>query len=218
MSNIMQSCSLSAKTALNQRSTYNSIKCWWVDISDVVKEVAIGTEFADDHDRSVLRVGRNAHTKLWKQHENQQRMDVKKGTYEADNVGVIKITQQLEFLNVHCGCKVINGHAEKKAKALTCAQLAAELRDRDLPTLELADENILEATAANLLELGKFLRWDLTVIQAEAFEVELQFRLRLFVVAGQWRCAGFVQMYSLRALENRRRVSFCTTSLPSTGS
>lgn len=66
ISNIMQSCSLLAKTALNQRSTYDSVECWWVDISDVVEEVAIGTEFADDHDRSFLRVGRNAHTKLQK--------------------------------------------------------------------------------------------------------------------------------------------------------
>lgn len=44
--------------------TYCSVQGRWLDIPDVVEEITIGAQFTDDHNRSLLRVLRNAHPKL----------------------------------------------------------------------------------------------------------------------------------------------------------
>ena len=44
--------------------TYDFAKRRCVDVADVVKQIAIGTQLANDHHRGLLRVLRNANTKL----------------------------------------------------------------------------------------------------------------------------------------------------------
>ena len=47
-----------------RRRTYHTIQRWRVDVPDVVEEVAVRTQFADDHDGCVASVLRDADAEL----------------------------------------------------------------------------------------------------------------------------------------------------------
>ena len=47
--------------------TYHAIKCGRVNVSNVIKQVTVGAQLADNHDRSVASVDRDADAKLIKE-------------------------------------------------------------------------------------------------------------------------------------------------------
>ena len=47
--------------------TYHAIKCRRVNVSDVIEQVTVGAQLADNHDRSVASVDRDADAKLMKE-------------------------------------------------------------------------------------------------------------------------------------------------------
>lgn len=142
-------------------------------VADVVEQVAVLAELADHHDGRPAVFGDRHAEKL-------------------DNVGVLKVGQQLELLDVHL------------------AELAAELCDRDLePAAELADVDVLEPARANLLHLDELGRRDLLVLEPERLEVEVELlgRERLVRVPGRRRRGRRVRLLlvDVVATEQRRR-------------
>ena len=47
--------------------TYHAIKCGRVNVSDVIEQVTVGAQLADNHDRSVASVDRDTDAKLMKE-------------------------------------------------------------------------------------------------------------------------------------------------------
>jgi hypothetical protein len=52
--------------------------------------------------------------------------------------------------------------------------MPAELSNRNPAPSEFTYKHVLEATASNFFKFRKFVRWDLTILQAEAFKIEFQ--------------------------------------------
>ena len=82
--------------------------------------------------------------------------------------------------------------------------MAPKLGDRNAPPFELANVHVLEAAAADLLDLRQLLRRDLPVVQAQAAQVQLELGLRLAVVLIERGRARLVEVHTLGAQEDRR--------------
>ena len=55
-----------------KKVTYHAIKCGRVNVSNVIEQVTVGAQLADNHDRSVASVDRDADAKLM---EERVRLD-----------------------------------------------------------------------------------------------------------------------------------------------
>ena len=64
--------------------TYDAIQGWWLDVANVVKQIAVRAQLTDYHDGSVSGIGRDADTE------------------EANDVGMVEIAQKLKLIEVHC--------------------------------------------------------------------------------------------------------------------
>lgn len=72
--------------------TYHFVQRRWIDIADVVEQVSIGTQLADDHDGRIARVLRYADAKLQTMIRIKDE-DHERCTYESNDIGMIEITQ-----------------------------------------------------------------------------------------------------------------------------
>lgn len=70
-----------------------------VYIPDVVEQVAIRAQLADNHDRNLLGVFRYAHANL--KASQHRRVFLRRRTYEADDSGMIEAAEKFQLLDIH---------------------------------------------------------------------------------------------------------------------
>ena len=75
---------------LGKSDAYYTRQCWRLFIADVIKEIAIGAEFADHHDGCFLGIVGHTDTKLDKFQREFNMSD--RGTHKANNVLMTEIT------------------------------------------------------------------------------------------------------------------------------
>ena len=66
----------------------------------IVKQIPIRAEFANDHDGGLPRINRNADTHLCAVHQKRKKK-IDMYTYKSNNIGVIEVAKELEFLDIH---------------------------------------------------------------------------------------------------------------------
>ncbi len=121
MSNVKHNAQLyersTARIGRNADRTYNFVKRWRRHVSNVVKEVAIGAELADDHDRRFLRVLGDTNSKLEGNHEQRGKYTISVNAYKSNNVWMCEFGEEFELLDVHC--RRVNSISNTNAEAVS---------------------------------------------------------------------------------------------------